>query len=125
MITVLFGAGASYPFNKTHLSTAYITEQVKKKENWESVLSEYSQQNNDGYETPDINRIISSLNSKLNEGLHFEQLAEVVDKISSTSYDFQPDSNMLNRMLYNLNVKIDYVSQSQYIPFFFVKLSHG
>lgn len=52
--TILFGAGASYPFYKTHLSTNYITSQVKLESNWQNMLSNYRHINVEEYQEPDI-----------------------------------------------------------------------
>ena len=117
--TILFGAGASYPFYETHLSTNYITSQVKQKNNWQDMLSNYRQINVEGYQEPDIMPWIDFLNGAGNEVLNFEQLAEIVDKISSVQYDCFPQNNMLNRIVYALNANFQHRMQAQYIPFFF------
>lgn len=117
--TILFGAGASYPFYKTHLSTDYITGEVKQKDNWLNMLSTYYVENEGEYQEPDIMPWISFLNGSSNEDLNFEQLAEIVDKISSTQFDCFPQGNMLNRICYALNAHLQHRTQAQYIPFFF------
>lgn len=117
--TILFGAGASYPFYKTHLSTNYITSQVKQKNNWQDMLSKYRHVNVEECQEPDIMPWINFLNGSGNEDLNFEQLAEVVDKISSVQYDCFPQDNMLNRIVYALNANLQHRTQAQYIPFFF------
>lgn len=117
--TILFGAGASYPFYKTHLSTNYITSQVKLENNWQDMLSKYRHENVEGYIEPDIMPWIDFLNGPDNEDLNFEQLAEIVDKVSSAQFDGIPQNNMFNRILYALNTQIQHNWQAQYIPFFF------
>lgn len=117
--TILFGAGASYPFYKTHLSTNYITSQVKQEINWQDMLSNYRHVNVEEYQEPDIMFWIDFLNGSGNEDLNFEQLAEIVDKISSVQYDCFPQDNMLNRIVYALNANLQHRTQAQYIPFFF------
>ena len=117
--TILFGAGASYPFYKTHLSTNYITSQVKQEINWQDMLSNYRHVNVEEYQEPDIMPWINFLNGSGNEDLNFEQLAEIVDKISSVQYDSNPEHNMLNRIVCDLNANLQHRTQAQYIPFFF------
>ena len=119
MITVLFGAGASYPFYDTHLSTSYLTEQVQSRRNWERMQSKYEELNVGNNVIPDLQYVTDILQSTLNSELHFEQLAEIIDKIYSVTFDAIPQNNMLNRILYNLGIRIRHINQSQYIPFFF------
>ena len=119
MITILFGAGASYPFYTTHLSTAYLTEQVKDKSNWRHVLRKYNENNVDGYECPDIDEAVRIITSPTNSKLNFEQLAEIVDKVYSVKYEISPEYNMLNRILYNIGITLNHTAEAQYIPFFF------
>ena len=117
--TILFGAGASYPFYKPHLSTKYITSRVKLESNWQDMLSNYRYVNVEGYLEPDIMPWINFLNGSGNEDLNFEQLAEIVDKISSVQYDSNPEHNMLNCIVCDLNANLQHRTQAQYIPFFF------
>ena len=119
MITVLFGAGASYPFYNTHLSTAYLTAQVRDHRKWNLMLNKFRVQNVDNDVSPNLQATLSVLQSRLNADLHFEQLAEIIDKMSSVMFDAMPQNNMLNRILCNMGIKIPHVGQSQYIPFFF------
>lgn len=117
--TILFGAGASYPFYKTHLSTNYITNQVKLEINWLNMLNKYRYVNVENYMEPEVMPWVDLLNSFRHEDLNFEQLAEIVDKISSVQYNCNPEHNMLNRIVYALNANLQHRTQAQYIPFFF------
>ena len=119
MVTILFGAGASFPFYKNHLSTQYLTQQVKLEDNWRKMLRIYNQYNVDGYDIPDIESVISLLKSSVCSCLNFEQLAEIVDKISSLGYDAIPCNNVFNRIAAYLKIYYPHRSQSQYIPFIF------
>lgn len=119
MVTILFGAGASFPFYKNHLSTQYFTQQVKLEDNWRRMLEIYNQYNADEYDIPEIEFVISLLNSSVCSCLNFEQLAEIVDKISSLGYDAIPCNNVFNRIAAYLNIQYPHRSQSQYIPFIF------
>ncbi len=119
MVTILFGAGASFPFYKNHLSTQYFTQQVMLEDNWRRMLEIYNQYNADEYDIPEIEFVISLLNSSVCSCLNFEQLAEIVDKISSLGYDAIPCNNVFNRIAAYLNIQYPHRSQSQYIPFIF------
>ena len=119
MVTILLGAGASFPFYKNHLSTQYLTQQVKLEDNWRNMLEVYRQNNVDGYDVPDIDPVISLLKSSVCSCLNFEQLAEIVDKISSLGYDAIPCNNVFNRIAAYLKMYYPHSSQSQYIPFIF------
>lgn len=119
MVTILFGAGASFPFYKNHLSTQYFTQQVKLEDNWRRMLEIYNKYNADEYDIPEIEFVISLLNSSVCSCLNFEQLAEIVDKISSLGYDAIPCNNVFNRIAAYLNIQYPHRSQSQYIPFIF------
>ena len=119
MVTILFGAGASFPFYKNHLSTQYLTQQVKLEDNWRNMLEVYSQYNVNGYDIPDIDSVISLLKSPVCSCLNFEQLAEIIDKISSLGYDAIPCNNVFNRIAAYLKMHYPHSSQSQYIPFMF------
>ena len=119
MITILFGAGASFPFYKNHLSTQYLTQQVMLEDNWRKMLDIYNQYNVDGYDIPEIDSVLSLLKSPVCSCLNFEQLAEIVDKILSLGYDAIPCNNVFNRIAAYLKMHYPHCSQSQYIPFMF------
>ena len=119
MVTILFGAGASFPFYKNHLSTQYLTQQVKLEDNWRKMLEIYNLYNVDGCDIPDIDSVISLLKYPVCDCLNFEQLAEIVDKISSLGYDNIPCNNVFNRIVAYLKIHYPHSSQCQYIPFMF------
>lgn len=79
----------------------------------------YNKYNADEYDIPEIEFVISLLNSSVCSCLNFEQLAEIVDKISSLGYDAIPCNNVFNRIAAYLNIQYPHRSQSQYIPFIF------
>ena len=83
------------------------------------MLEIYNKYNADEYDIPEIEFVISLLNSSVCSCLNFEQLAEIVDKISSLGYDAIPCNNVFNRIAAYLNIQYPHRSQSQYIPFIF------
>ncbi len=97
MQTIVFGAGASVPYFEPRLSTSYLTNKVSDINEWDRVMKKYRR-----YErynvlvTPtDVVSVIDEI-KRLKPDAHFEEMAEVVDKISSTGFDKMPTNNMMN-----------------------------
>ena len=98
--TIIFGAGASVPFFNPRLSTKYLTDKVKDWKEWERVIAKYRQYNKDSViATP--SQVISVIDRILcyKPDAHFEQIAEIIDKISSFGFDSSPHANMMNLQL--------------------------
>ena len=55
-------------------------------------------------DAPDIDCVVTFLNSSVNKCLNFEQLAEIVDKRSSICFDPLPCNNLLNRLIVGYNI---------------------
>ena len=123
MNTILFGAGASIPFFDISLTSTYITEQILDIANWEKVLKKLTKANKYGYNLIDINEVkpvlchLSSLNEERRFNLNFEDIAEVLDKLSSYGFDAVPQHNLLNTILSFLKPEITISPQWQHIPF--------
>lgn len=58
-------------------------------------------------------------NSSDNKSLNFEQLAEIIDKLSSLGFDSYPCNNLFNRLISSLHISYPHIAQSHYIPFFY------
>lgn len=119
MNTILFGAGASIPFFDIPLTTTYITKQILDIKNWEKVLKKLTKAKNDGYDLIDISEVEPVLCdlSNSNFNLNFEDIAEVLDKLSSYGYDAIPQHNLLNTILKFFKPKITISAKWHYIPF--------
>lgn len=122
---MIFGAGASIPFFMPQLTTAYLTAYILDKTNWDIVLKMQSHISpNDltisSEEVISVLRIIKEINPYFN----FEQLAEIMDKIASISFDDNPQNNMLNALFETMirTKKIESIEKFNYwknIPFLF------
>ena len=99
MKTFLFAAGASVPFFESPtLNTSYLTEKVKDINEWQRVKDKYISIKGQNvviapplFVVDVINKIISYA-----PDANFEQIAEVLDKISSYSMDPIPNNRMMN-----------------------------
>lgn len=105
MITMIFGAGASVPFFNPVLNTQYLTDKVSSKDEWARIISKYKDKKGNGYSIVDPNEVIDVIDIiKSNKhNANFEEIAEVIDKISSYGYNCWPDSNMLNNLIHTLH----------------------
>ena len=129
MITVLFGAGASYPFYKNHLSTAYLTEQILSPARWTKVIKKYNELIGDKWfpSSDEITQLLFCIKNiyeniqykEKKDFLNFEQIAEIVDKVSAWYCDFLPDSNLLNLLLTYLNAERKKNQNWHSVPFLF------
>lgn len=123
MNTILFGAGASIPFFDEPLTTTYITKQILAIANWEKVLKKLTKANNDGYDLIDISEVepvlcyLSRLDKERSFNLNFEDIAEVLDKLSSYGLDAVPQHNLLNTILSFFEPAITISAKWKHIPF--------
>lgn len=121
MKTIIFGAGASFPFYETHLSTRYLNSKINDIDSWINIINKYQEINDSSYPTPtpsDINDVISTIMSYM-PNANFEQVAEVIDKISSYGYDHLPCNNMLNLLFATCQVSRKCNPSWNHVPFFF------
>lgn len=104
MITMIFGAGASVPFFNPILNTQYLTDKVSNIDEWTRIISKYKDKKGDGYSIVDPDEVIGIIDIiKSNKpNANFEEIAEVIDKISSYGYNCFPDSNMLNNLIHTM-----------------------
>ena len=105
MKTFIFGAGASIPFFKPTLDTAYLTDKVCCRAEWERMYALYSKYDGKNHQLVDI-AIILQIIKEIKQAVptvNFEQIAEIIDKISSWGFDKIPQHNMLNLLIYVLN----------------------
>lgn len=99
MKTFLFAAGASIPFFvNPSLSTDYLTKKVKEINEWRRIIEKYISETDPNIvivppET--VVRVIENI-LKYIPNATFEQIAEVLDKISSYDMDPIPTNSMMN-----------------------------
>ena len=105
MRTLIFGAGASIPFFTPTLDTAYLTDKVCSKVEWDRVHESYIHYNGKNQKLLNNEIVIRIINEikHIQPKANFEQIAEVIDKISSWGFDKIPKNNMLNLLVYILN----------------------
>ena len=106
MKTLIFGAGASIPFFNPTLDTAYLTEKVCSQAEWERMRDLYIQHHGKNQQMLDAGIIIQVINDikRIQPEVNFEQIAEVIDKISSWGFDRIPCHNMLNMLVFIFNL---------------------
>ncbi len=101
MVTFLFGAGASIPFFKHNLTTASITERVLDGGIWNRIVEKYKQIVEPERIIPEAKDICSVLNliMELRPNANFEEIAEILDKVSSWGFDSMPSDNLFNSII--------------------------
>lgn len=99
MITLIFGAGASIPFFNPPLTTNYLTEKISSKKEWDKIIKKYSQYKEETsipiVSSDIIIDVIKRIKGCKNQA-NFEEITEVLDKISSWGLDKMPYNNMMN-----------------------------
>lgn len=122
MNTILFGAGASIPFFKVPLTTGYITNKILDIDNWQNTINKLNSVNHNNYQLIELSEIspvfnqFNLLRSK-RVNLNFEDIAEVIDKISSYGYDSLPKSNIFNVIQFLFQPKILLSNRWNHVPF--------
>lgn len=99
MTTFLFAAGASVPFfENPSLSTWYLTQKVQDINEWQRVINRYKSIKGQNIVIAPPQFVVDVINKILNyiPDANFEQIAEVLDKISSYSMDPIPCHGMMN-----------------------------
>ena len=104
MKTFIFGAGASIPFFDPQLNTSYLTGKVCDLREWQRVIAQYRQINPTAaiVGANDVMAVIQLI-LRMKPQAHFEQIAEIIDKISSFGFDAVPDHNMYNLLVWVMN----------------------
>jgi len=98
MTTILFAAGASRQFFATGLTTEYLTAKVKDIEQWTRVIDKYRRIMGGNIciaKPSDVVYIINRVCYYKPEA-NFEEIAEIIDKLSSYSTDFRPGYELMN-----------------------------
>lgn len=98
MNTIFFAAGASYVFFSPNLSTSLLTKSICEEKNWQDVIKKYRSIVGDKVLVASaevVEKIIRTILGFYPDA-NFEQIAEIVDKISSYSLDGLPNHNMVN-----------------------------
>ncbi len=125
--TIIFGAGASVPFFEPRLTTRYLTNKITDRNEWKRVMGKYRSYVDNTIATVDqvmkvIDRILFYYPTA-----NFEQIAEVIDKLSSYGFDNNPSDNMMNlqiRVMHDLGYSINgstgiFGSEWRDVPFLF------
>lgn len=104
MKTFIFGAGASIPFFDPRLNTRYLTSKVCDFAEWQRVIAKYLRFNpNINIASPnDVVAVVRQILIR-KPTAHFEQIAEIIDKISSMGYDGVVGHNMFNLLVWVMN----------------------
>ena len=105
MKTFIFGAGASRDFFNPVLDTAYLTNKVCDQQEWDRVMQKYQQHNGKNHALVQSNviiQVIIEIRNRINNP-NFEQIAEIIDKISSYGFDHLTMNNMLNLLVGVMN----------------------
>lgn len=103
MKSLIFGAGASIPFFEPQLTTQYLTDAISDKLKWQSIITKYSSTTESDL-IPSSEEVIKTIEiiKEINPEYNFEQIAEIIDKIASLSFDDMPKNNMLNAFIVTL-----------------------
>lgn len=105
MKTFIFGAGASIPFFEPVLNTSYLTSKVCDKSEWDRVIKKYKFHQGKNQMIVDSSVIVRLIDAIRNfqPTANFEQIAEIIDKISSYGFDNIPNNNMMNLLVSVMN----------------------
>lgn len=125
MKTFIFGAGASIPFFEPVLNTSYLTSKVCDKSEWDRVIEKYKSHQGKNQMIVDSSVIVRIIDAIRNfqPTANFEQIAEIIDKISSYGFDRIPTNNMMNLLICVMNTgfkpnnKNPFASEWSDIPF--------
>ena len=109
MKTLIFGAGASIPFFEPKLSTKYLTDKIIDRQEWDKVIAIVKSIKGEDYiiaKTEIVLQIIQTI-QKIKPNANFEEIAEVIDKLSSFGFDMIPEHNMFNVVIHVMNTGFD------------------
>lgn len=98
MNTILFAAGASYGFFEPNISTTYLTEKICDKSEWDRIIAKYKEIVGPTIFVANADVVMNLIGIilKYRPDADFEEIAEVIDKLSSYSMDFRPDHAIIN-----------------------------
>lgn len=105
MVTLLFGAGASVPFFDPVLNTTYLTERVCSKSEWDRVIKKYKGKKGEYASIVSSCEVMRATQAMrlFKPQVTFEEIAEVLDKISSYGFDSWPTSNTMNLLIHTVH----------------------
>lgn len=105
MKTLIFGAGASIPFFFPVLNTSYLTDMICKQKEWDRVMDKYKSYQGKNHLMIPSTTVLQVINAirHIQPHANFEQIAEIIDKISSYGFDKIPTHNMMNLLIYVMN----------------------
>ena len=123
---VIFGSGASIPFFNPPLTTDFLTSKIKDRNLWEDLVSRFNNLMR-GTNVIDLNIIIAAIEriDTINNKSNFEQIIEIIDKVSSYCFDPITNSKAFHNILrfFNVRNKQMFCSHSWNItPFLFRQL---
>lgn len=110
--TFLFGAGASVAFSN-QLSTAAITNAIRRKDNWDVVIYELSQHLN--VSRGIIKRKAYKILNATRKESNFERIVEVFDRVCGYYADSNPNNNLYNKQLFIIKHCRVYLAKSKKI----------
>lgn len=105
MKTFIFGAGASIPFFSPVLSTAYLTDRICRQKEWDRVMDKYKFYQGKNHLMISSTTVLQVIDAilRIQPNANFEQIAEIIDKISSYGFDRIPTNNMMNLLICVMN----------------------
>ena len=117
------GAGASIPFFTTRLTTSYLTNEIQREANWAPLVTRYTNIMRN-VNVVRVNQIMDALGRirQINGSLNFEQIIEIVDKISSFNFNPLPESKILHNILHYFGALPDRTNVWDSVPFLFRQL---
>lgn len=126
MKLLLFGAGASIPFFKQPLTTAYITHEISNKRRWETILNEYWRTHKEHISTPhQIINLIKTIQSNFYNA-NFEDIGEVLDKLALLNWPYDYENKVIYKETIHSFIKCKVLKNSikrnyysHIIPFFY------
>ena len=109
MKTFIFGAGASIPFFSPVLSTAYLTDRICIQKEWDRVMDKYKFYKGKNHLMIPSTTVLQVIDTilRIQPNANFEQIAEIIDKISSYGFDRIPTNNMMNLLISVMNTGFD------------------
>lgn len=99
MQTIIIGAGASVPFFRPSLSTSFLTNKVSSRDIWVHMIQKYrsSETDNEIAEPDEVMSVINCIRKY--SDANFEEIAEIIDKLSSIGFDNNVSDDLLNLLI--------------------------
>ncbi len=118
---IILGAGASIPFYSPKLTTDYLTKVVLDTTKWNDIVIRYNNSipaHATGVDVSVVQQVFHNV-STAHRDYNFEQILEIVDKISSFSIDPYSDSKVLHGILQYYKAQVSVSSEHAWdcVPF--------